>query len=251
MCMTFDSGSGLDRYFDAIQALQRQVIESQRDHLKQIAALMTAAVIREDRIFAFGTGHSHMLAVEGHFRAGGLANVVPILLSALMVHEGALLSARLERTPGIAAPLLDRYQPHASEMIFIFSNSGVNIVPVEMALAAKARGLVSVAVCSMKYAQKATPPNGGQRLYEIADYTIDNGGEPGDGLIAIDGTPYRVGPSSTIIGALIWNALITEVADRLQARSIEVPMFSSSNLPGAAEHNAALLSKWRSRNPHI
>ncbi len=249
--MPAESNSGLDRYFDSIQSLQQWVMDTQHAGLKRIAAVMTEVVMRDDRIFLFGTGHSHLLAEEGHFRAGGLANVVPILLSTLMLHEGALLSARLERTAGIAAVLLERYQPQAGEMIFIFSNSGVNAVPVEMALAAKECGLTTIAVCSMKYAQHAKLSNVGQRLYEVADYTIDNGGEPGDSLIAIDGTPYRIGPSSTVVGALIWNALITEVAFQLQARSIEVPVYASSNLSGAMEHNAALLSKWQSRNPHI
>jgi len=249
--MALKSGSGLDRYFDAIRSLQQRVIETQRDGLKQIAGVMTEAVMRDDRIFLFGTGHSHMLAEEGHFRAGGLANVVPILLPALMLHEGSTLSAHLERTSGIAEGLLDRYRPHTGEAIFIFSNSGVNTTPVEMALAAKERGLTTVAVCALKFAQNAKLSSTGKRLYEVTDYTIDNGGESGDSLIAIEGTPYRVGPSSTVIGALIWNALVTEVACNLRARSIEVPVYVSSNQPDAAEHNAALLQKWRARNPHI
>lgn len=249
--MMTDSSTGLDRYVSAIQALQARVMDRQRDQLLQIARCMTDAVARDDRIFVFGTGHSHLLAEEGHFRAGGLANVVPILLAGLMLHEGAALSARLERTPGIAAVLLDRYQPRAGEMLFIFSNSGVNAAPVEMAMAANERGLTTVAVCSMAYARQAEPSGSGKRLYEIAGYTIDNGGEPGDSLMAIDGSAWRVGPSSTVIGATIWNALITEVACQLQARSIDVPVFVSSNLPGAREHNARLLSKWQSRNPHI
>ncbi len=55
------------------------------------------------------------------------------------------------------------------------------------------------------------------RLDEAADYVIDNLGVPGDGLIPLDGSDWRVGPSSTILGAFIWDALITEVLTRLQA----------------------------------
>lgn len=245
------SGDGLDRYTNAILALQRQVMDIQREMLIQIAGVLAEAVTRERRIFLFGTGHSHLLAEEGHFRAGGLANVVPILSPDLMLHEGAIRSAQLERQSGIAAALLDRYQPQTGEVIVIFSNSGVNVVPVEMALAAKARGLITIAVCAMRYAQQAALSTAGRRLYEVADYTLDNGGEPGDSLIPIAGTPYRVGPSSTIVGALIWNALITEVAFQLQARAIDAPLYVSSNLPGAAERNAALLGKWQPFNPHL
>ena len=245
------SGSGLERYFNAVQALQNKVFTSQRKKLADIAVRMAECVERDARIFLFGTGHSHLLAEEGHYRAGGLANVVPMLDAALMLHEGSILSGQLERTTGIARPLCERYQPRAGEMIFIFSNSGVNVVPVEMALLAKEHGLISVAVCSLAYARVAPLSSVGQRLFEVTDHVIDNGGEPGDGLIALEGVPWRVGPSSTIIGALIWNALVAEAAHLLHARGVDLPLFASSNLPGAVEHNTYLLQKWQGRNPHL
>ncbi|MFN8597048.1 MAG: SIS domain-containing protein [Anaerolineae bacterium] len=244
-------GSGLNDYFAHIAVLQQRVLDSQRAQLQQVAAAMTEAVLNDRRIFTFGTGHSHLLAEEGHFRAGGLANVVPMLSSGLMLHEGTLLSSQLERTPGLARLILERYRPTAGEMLFVFSNSGVNQLPVEMAQLAKERGLITVAVCSQAYAQIAPLSKLGQRLLDVTDYAIDNGGQPGDSLIALDGSPWRVGPSSTVIGALIWNALITEVAYHLTLQNVEVPVYASSNLPGAAEHNEALIAKWRPRNPHI
>ncbi len=244
-------GDGLDRYCSAIQTLQSKVVAAQRETLIEVAARMAECVERNDRILLFGTGHSHMLAEEGHYRAGGLANVVPMLQSALMLHESSILSGRLERTAGMAQPIFERYQPQPGEMLFIFSNSGVNLAPVEMALLAKEHGLTSVAVCSLAYARVAPLSSAGKRLFEVTDYVIDNGGEQGDGLITLEGIPWRVGPSSTVITALLWNALVTEAVFMLQARGAAVPVFSSSNLPGGAEHNAALLQKWRGRNPHI
>jgi uncharacterized phosphosugar-binding protein len=244
-------GDGLDQYCSAMLSLQSRVVAAQREGLIEIATRMAECVERDDRILLFGTGHSHMLAEEGHYRAGGLANVVPMLQSALMLHESSLLSGRLERTAGVARPVFERYQPQAGEMLFIFSNSGVNLAPVEMALLAKEHGLISVAVCSLAYARVAPLSGAGRRLFEVTDYVIDNGGEQGDSLIAVEGTPWRVGPSSTVINALVWNAVVTEAVLMLQARGAAIPVFGSSNLPGGAEHNAALLEKWRGRNPHL
>ncbi len=244
-------GTGLNRYFDAIQTLQNAVFATQRETLINIAALMAECVERGDRILLFGTGHSHMLAEEGHYRAGGLANVVPMLHSGLMLHEGSILSGKLERTTGLAQPLFERYEPQPGEMIFIYSNSGVNALPVEMALLARERGLTSIAVCALAYARVAPLSSVGQRLFEVTDKVIDNGGEQGDSLIALEGTPWRVGPSSTIVNALIWNALVTETTHVLQARGSHLPIFASSNLPGAADHNAHLLQQWQKRNPHL
>jgi len=242
---------GIDEYFAAIAALQTQVFASQREQLLAVAQAMIDTVQQDKRIFTFGTGHSHMLAEESHFRAGGLANAVPMLYPALMLHDSARLSGELERTPGVARALFNRYQPQAGEMLFIYSNSGVNAVPVEMALVAKEHGLLTVAVCSLAYARIAPLSNLGQRLPDIVDFVIDNGTPPGDGLIALDGSAWRVGPGSTVLGALIWNALIAEVAVQLQDRSGAAPVYVSSNLPGATEHNAALLNKWQARNPHL
>ncbi len=242
---------GLDRYYHAIQTLQTSVIERQRDQLVEIARVMANTIVRDQRIFLFGTGHSHLLAEEGHFRAGGLANVVPMLASAVMMHESAVWSGCVERTLGLARPLFERYQPCAGEMLFVFSNSGVNAMPVEMALIAREQGLTTVAVCSLAYARVAPLSSLGQRLFEVTAFVVDNGGEPGDSLIALEGSPWRAGPSSTVIGALIWNALSTAAACQVQEQTGEAPVWASGNLPGAAAHNAKLLSRWQTRNPHL
>jgi uncharacterized phosphosugar-binding protein len=242
---------GITQYLDAIQDLQRRVIDTQAAMLDQVAARMLETVRNGNRIFIFGTGHSHMMAEEGFYRAGGLAAAVPIFMTDIMLHENPDLGSRLERTPGIATILLDQYQCKAGEMLFVYSNSGVNHLPVEIAMLARQRGLTVVGVCSRAYAQVAPLGALGVRLDEVADYAIDNLGLPGDGLVPLDGSGWRVGPSSTILGAFIWNALITEVLTRLQANREELPVYASFNMRGAVEHNKGLLQKWGSLNPHL
>lgn len=244
----FTDFSGITDYLKAIQELQAQVIDSQRTLLCQVAAQMALVIQQNARIFIFGTGHSHMLAEEGFFRAGGLAAVTPIFIPALMLHENPAFSSQLERTPGFAKLILDRYEPRSGEMIFVFSNSGVNQMPVELATEAHLRGLVVVSVCSKEYARVAPLSAIGKRLDEVADFAIDNGGKPGDALVPIPGSTWRTGPSSTIINALIWNGLVVETVLRLQAAGQEIPLIASLNLSGAAEHNEKLLTKWRKIN---
>ena len=94
---------------------------------------------------------------------------------------------------------------------------------------------------------RVTQKKKGVKTYKM----IDNGGEPGDALVKIEGTSWRVGPSSTIIGALIWNCLLTECVQRLQASGAPIPVFASLNMPGAKEHNARLMDKWQELNPHL
>jgi uncharacterized phosphosugar-binding protein len=91
----------------------------------------------------------------------------------------------------------------------------------------------------------------GKRLFEVADFEIDNGGVPGDGIIPLEGTAWNVSPSSTVINALIWNCLLTETVFLLQQRGVEVPLIASLNMKGAAGHNQAVLDKWRKVNPYL
>ncbi len=243
---------GMAQYLSAIQQLQEDVVARQQSVLDEIASRMVTVIQNDGRIFLFGSGHSHMLAEEAFYRAGGLACAVPVFHSGLMLHESAHLSSRLERTPGLAADLLHRYDPQPGEMLFIYSNSGVNHLPVEMALLARQKGLITVAVCSLAYSQVAPLSTLGQRLYEVCDYTLDNGGQPGDALVAIEGSAWRAGPSSTIVASLLWNGLVIEALQRLQQMGIQPPVFASLNMmQGATEHNAVLLEKWRQRNPHL
>jgi uncharacterized phosphosugar-binding protein len=248
---TMDNGSGINRYLHTVLELQTQVVETQVSKFVEVAARMAETISQEKRIFIFGTGHSHMMAEEAFYRAGGLAPAVPMVSSALMVHENPSLSSKLERVVGLADTLLDSYGVKPGEMIFVFSNSGVNSLPVEMALKSKERDLFVVAVSSLDYSRQAPLSPHGKRLDEVADIAIDNGGKPGDALLQIDGTDWRVGSSSTITGALIWNCLLTECVERLQASGAQVPVFASFNMPGAREHNQKLLDQWRGLNPHL
>jgi uncharacterized phosphosugar-binding protein len=240
---------GVERYLRSIQEMQTRAIEGQRGVLDQVAGCMVDAIRHDRRIFLFGTGHSHMLAEEAFFRAGGLAAAVPILVGNLMLHENPHLSSRLERAAGLADILLDQYHVREGEILFVYTNSGVNQMPVEMALKAKERHLTVVGVCSRAYARVAPLSALGKRLDEVADFTLDNCGVPGDGMIELDGAQGKVGPSSTVIGALIWNSLVTEVCCRLNAMGEELPVYISFNMPGGSQHNQALFEKWGWVNP--
>ena len=247
-------GAGMQAFLQTVVEMEQRVLVGQRDKLLEIAARMADTVQAGKRILLFGSGHSHLLAEEAFYRAGGLAAATPLFSPALMLHEDVHLSGRLERTPGVAESLLERYQPGAGEMLFVFSNSGVNHVPVALALEARRLGLFVVSVSSLAYADLAPLSALGQRLDQAADLAIDNGGVPGDAALPLADSPWRVGPTSTILGALIWNSLVVECLAALQARGWEaerLPVFASFNMPGADAHNQLLLAAWRPLNPHL
>jgi len=243
--------NALDQYLQAVRELETRAVEKQRDILIEVAERMSGTTQRDQRIFLFGTGHSHLLAEEGFYRAGGLANVVPILVEHLMLHHLPSLGSQLERTPGLADLILERYAPEPGEMLFVFSNSGVNRLPVEMALRGRERKMFVVGVSSFAYARQAPLSDLGLRLDQTVDLALDNGGIPGDALLELEDFPWRVAPSSTVICALLWNCLVSETAHLLLESGLTPPIFVSLNVMGAAEHNEALLKKWRPRNIHL
>ena len=228
---------------DAIAMTQKSAID-------EAAALCVDTVRRDGMIWLFGTGHSHLLAIEGHHRAGGLACVCPILGPGLMMHEGVDLGTRMERLPGLAAIVLDHYPITPGDVLFVFSNSGINMAPVEAAGHARSRGVAVVAVQASAYAGGLAPGPAGRKLADLADVVIDNQGPPGDALRA-DRGGLCTGSGSTVTGAFILNAILAETVVRLVALSIEPPVYISSNMPSAEAHNERLVARYRPRNPHL
>ncbi|MFC0626980.1 SIS domain-containing protein [Kribbella deserti] len=200
-------------YIEVTLRIVERVVASQRLHLEAAGAMVADALGNGHRLWAFGTGHSHLLAEELYERAGGLAEVHAVLEPALMLHEGARKSSALERLPGLAGILLDHHPIAAGDVVVIASNSGRNAVPVEFAAGSRARGAKVIAVTSR--AHSASVPSrapGGRRLYDVADVVIDNCGVPGDAALEGD-PPY--GATSTVTGALIVQAIVCEAISRM------------------------------------
>jgi uncharacterized phosphosugar-binding protein len=219
----------------------------ERDAWPQIeagAALLAKAMAAGSAIHVFGTGHSHMLAEEMSYRAGGLARVRPILFEGLMLHANAPLSTILERLPGLAAALLEDHPLAAGDVLIIASNSGGNVVVTEMAALARDRGATVIAVTSITHAtSEAARAHRQVHLHDLADVSIDNGGSVGDATVRIEGLGAAVGPTSTVVGAAIVNALVAEAVERLVRAGSPPDVFTSANLAGGDALNARILMR--------
>jgi uncharacterized phosphosugar-binding protein len=232
------------RYLRNVSGLLERLECEQWDRIDEGAGLIADALAAGHTLHAFGSGHSHMLAEELYYRAGGLVRVRPILFEGLMLHASATLSTTLERVPGLAAALIADHGVAADDVLLIASNSGSNAVVIEMAEEARRRGLRVVAITSVEHANSEDARQGqGPRLHELADVAIDNGGVVGDASVDLAGLPGRVAPTSTVVGAAIVNTLVAEVAERLLARGTTPEVFTSANVAGGDDHNAAHLSR--------
>ncbi|GBG05855.1 SIS domain-containing protein [Paenibacillus agaridevorans] len=237
----------MERYFDRMVELIANIRTTQRDRIEEAAERVADSIAGGGVLHVFGSGHSHMIAEDAFNRAGGLACVNAMLEDSLMeLNVGR--ATLLERLPGYAEVLLTGYDLKPGETIVVVSNSGINAVPVQVAEACKKKGLHVVAITSMRHSTTtASRSPSAKKLYEIADIVLDNGGEPGDALLEYDGSGRKTGPSSTIGGILLIQALIVSVIDKLVARGIEPPVLASANRDGGDRHNEALLACYRSR----
>jgi uncharacterized phosphosugar-binding protein len=245
---TTKMGRFTQAYRDVIvQALDRFVASPDDDFDRGCDAVATA--LAADRIiYVAGSGHSHLIAEEAFYRAGGVAAVQAILDPDLMLHVSATRSSALEREPGRAEALLANYPVAAGDVVIVVSNSGRNAFPIEMALACRSRGATVIAITSLRHSHSVgSLHSSGQRLFEVADIVLDNGAVPGDASVAIAPHGPVMGPTSTILGAFIINALLAEATARLADRGIAIDVYQSANTTNGDTAAAAIAARWKPR----
>ncbi len=231
-------------YFNTVSGLLEKAAQTQMDTIDQAAKMIADTMEQNGWLYIFGTGHSHMLAEEIFYRAGGMVRVKPIFETGLMLHESASKSTELERLSGYADILLDEYDLKEGDTLIIISNSGRNSLCVEMASHAKERGVKTIALTSLTHSsQSVSRDKSGKRLFELTDLVLDNGGCYGDACVAFGNR--MAAPSSTVVGAAILNALECAIIEEMENRNQPIELYSSSNIDGGSEINDQYIKKYR------
>jgi len=233
----------MSEYLEKIARCLERIEKEERDTLRKAIELVAETIKRGGLIFTFGCGHSHLPGLDAFYRAGGLANVSPMLDTDLMLHNGAAKSSRMEKMTGIAPEIFRRYTPTANDMIFIFSASGKNAVPVEMADVAKRQGVKSVGISSLEYAER------GGKLHEHVDIAIDCKIPYGDACLSVG--EARMGGLSTYAACFILNTCLIEGARLALEDGVKPPVYISGNVEGGREHNITLEDLYLGRVKHL
>lgn len=233
-------------YLNNLQRILSEVTRMQMSSIDKCSEAFAEALENGNNIFLFGTGHSHMLAEEVFYRAGGLVKLQPVLETSLMLHESASKSTEIERLEGYAEILFNSYNMKENDVIVIASNSGRNGIPVDMALLAKEKGLKVIALTNIKHSS-ASPSRhkSGKRLFEIADIVLDNMGELGDASVSFPELGRKACPTSTSIGAAILHAAVAGTIEIMLSHGVTPEVFSSSNVDGGDAINEAFIDKYK------
>lgn len=170
------------------------------------------------------------------------------MLEESLMETNVSRASMLERLSGYAEVILEGYDLLPGEVIVVISNSGINAVPIEVALECKKRGLHFVALTNMEHSQRMeSRHSSGMKLFEVADDVLDNCGVYGDAGLTISGLAQKIGPRSTVSGTIIIQILTTIIVEQLLKRNVEPPVFISANASGGDKHNEQLVERYKNR----
>jgi len=245
----FDDLNYTKTVFDNIH----RVLTGQADNLKAAGALMADAIAADKLISVYGGGgHTTLVMGEMFFRAGGLANINPIMETGLSVFNQALKYLELERCVNYGASILKYYDLQKDDLLIIFHNIGINAATIDAALEAKKNGVRIIAVSSGNWQQEMPDDHfirhpSKKNLFDLADVCIDDYNPVGDAVVTVPGLGTPIAPISNVVDFAIAHFLEIECIRQCVERGIAPPVWRSANQPGGDEANAASLKKYKPR----
>lgn len=223
-------------FLSKIQQILRAIQETEADAIQTAAQACANTIAAGRAVLLFGAGHSALPAQEAFPRIGSIVGFVQITEPVLSFNGhvtgkgGQRQMSFLEQTPGLAEVILSNYDLTPQDTLIVFSNSGINALPVEICHLAREQGLTTIGVSSKQHTLANAPKNPlGKRLLEVADIHIDNHTPRGDALVPLD-DDIRAGGGSTISAMAIINAIVVETISLLQARGVPFHLYPSHNV---------------------
>lgn len=226
-------------FFNAVRCILDEVETTQLPVIQSAARVIAEKMVSGGILHTFGTGHSHIMAEEIFFRAGGLVPINPILDPGLMLNLSAIGSTALERLEGYVPIVLQRYDLRTGDVMLIVSNSGRNAASIDAAIYARQKGLTVIALSSVAtHRNVPVRHSSGKHLYELADIVIDSRVPQGDAVLSLPGMKKRVCPISTIIGVTIVQTMMYEAAQYMIALGYTPEIIVSANTEETQDHRA-------------
>ena len=221
------------------------VVEQQQTALQQAADWFSKTILAGRMVHLFGSGHSRILVEEMWPRYGSFPGFNPIVELSLSFHNlvvganGQRQAMFLENVPGLAERILRNFDLSPHDCALIASSSGCNLVPIEMAMEFRTKGVKVVVIISKRHSEASLSQHaGGKKLQDFADLVLDTGAPVGDAMVAIPGLETPVSPGSTVGGCLLINALKAEVAARLTVAGAPPKVLTAAALVGREKATA-------------
>lgn len=237
--------NAMETYYSRVTEIMLQVFEQEKDPMEQAAERIAEANQEKQSLFAFGCNHAGLIALELFYRTGGMVTVNPVRAPGMMLEVSPItMSSELERIPDYGKVIFDGLPAKEKDVIIIHSVSGRNAVTVDMAKAAREKGLTVIVITNLNTATAVTSRHpSGKMLHDFADILIDNHGDYGDASVELAGFVQRIASTSTVVGAAILNAVIARACEMLWEEGIQPPVFMSGNVDGGDAFNKAVIAE--------
>ena len=237
--------NAIDKYYLRINEIMNTVFSAEHENIERAAEVIAEANRTHHSIFAFGCNHAGLITLELFYRTGGMVTVNPVRAPGMMLEiSPPTMTSEMERMEGYGKIIFDNLTTREGDVIIIHSVSGRNAVTVDMAKAAREKGLTVIVVTNMNTATTVTSRHSsGKMLHDYASILIDNHGDRGDATLKLDGFEQRIASSSTVVGAAILNAVIARACEMLLAEGIDPPVFMSGNMDGGDAYNKAVIAE--------
>lgn len=240
-------------YLASTIAVLKRIEREQQENIVEAGRLMADAIAQDQLIHVYGGGgHTTLVMGEMFFRAGGLANINPIMETGLSVFNQALKYLELERCVNYGRSIVKYYRLKPGEVLIIFHNIGINAATIDAAMEAKEQGAKIIAVSSSLWQTKMPPEHfirhpSGKNLFDLADVCIDDYNEVGDCVVRVPGFETPIAPNSNLVDFYIAHRLEIEAVRQCVARGVEPPVWRSANAPGGDAFNAKYVEKYSPR----
>ncbi len=242
----------LQGYFASIIEILNRIESTQSENIKKAAVLMADCTKNGGIIHTFGTGHSHLVAEDVFWRGATLANIHAILEPGMTGHVEIIKSEFMEKLEGAGKIIVNYHRLNSPDVIIVISNSGNNIVPIDVAVESSKRGVKVIVITSFTYANHLkTLHASGQKLKDVADVAIDNCCPIGDAALSFEDLPMKVGAVSTVAGTFIAHSLIVQTVENLLKQGIKPDVYFNGSLMANSkeieEYNQKIIDKYYSK----
>ena len=234
----------IDQYYTRVSEILAEAFAAERENIEAAAQVLARANEEHRSIFAFGCNHAGLITLELFYRTGGMVTVNPIRAPGMMLEISPItMTSQMERMPDYGRIILEGEPTKEGDVLIIHSVSGRNAVTIDMAEAAREKGMTVIVVTNMNTATSVTSRHpSGKMLHDFASILIDNHGDKGDAAIQLEGFAQKLASTSTVVGAALLNAVTARASELLWEKGIEPPVFMSGNIDGGDAYNKAVIA---------
>ena len=226
-----------EKYDQELDKLFVKIRTSQDENIKKAAHMIADAVASKHCVYVCDSGH--IIDAELIKRAGGFVFLKSFKYDLDVKAEGMDREVPAFSYVGLSKLALEKAGIIKDDVLIIGSVSGIKDKVVDLALAAKEKGIKVIAITAVEYASKLESKHpSGKRLFEVNDLLIDNCAPYEDAMVEVEGLDAKICPASGLSAAYIMWCVCADTLDVLiEEKNITPRVYRSVNAPGNREVN--------------